>query len=69
MDSFKGATFNSTVINIINTIVGAGVLSIAYSIMKGGVIGSILLIIAVFIPSIFTAYYLSAATLYTGKGV
>jgi singapore isolate B (sub-type 7) whole genome shotgun sequence assembly, scaffold_5 len=69
VDSFKGATFNSTVINIINTIVGAGVLSIAYSIMKGGVIGSILLIIAVFIPSIFTAYYLSVATLYTGKGV
>ena len=69
VETFKGATFNSTVINIINTIVGAGVLSIAYSIMKGGVLGSILLIIAVFIPSIFTAYYLSVATLYTGKGV
>lgn len=67
--TFTGATFNSTVINIINTIIGAGVLSIAYSIMKAGVLGSVLMIIAVFVPSVFTAYYLSVTSIYTNEAI
>lgn len=67
--TFAGATFNSTVVNIINTIIGAGVLSIAYSIMKAGILGSILMIIVIFVPSVFTAYYLSVTSIYTNEAI
>ena len=46
-DSFKGASFGSTIVNIINTVIGAGILSIAYSIMLAGVAGSVILIIVI----------------------
>ena len=66
-ESFSGASFFSTIQNIANTVIGAGILSIAFSIMKAGVAGSILLIIAVLIPSIMTSYYLAVATIYTNE--
>lgn len=69
VDSFKGASFNSTIINIVNTVIGAGVLSMGFCVRQGGLLGSILLILAVVIPSQFTLYYCSAASLYTGTGV
>ena len=67
--SFEGASFNSTVINIVNTVIGAGVLSIAYSIRQAGILGSIILIILVLIPSYITTYYLASATLYTNESI
>ena len=69
VDSFKGASFNSTIINIVNTVIGAGVLSMGFCVRQGGLLGSVLLILAVVIPSQFTLYYCSAASLYTGTGV
>ena len=66
-ESFSGASFFSTTQNIANTVIGAGILSIAFSIMKAGVAGSVILIIAVLIPSIMTSYYLSVATIYTNE--
>ena len=69
VESFKGASFNSTIINIVNTVIGAGVLSMGFCVRQGGLIGSVLLILAVVIPSQFTLYYCSAASLYTGTSV
>ena len=69
VDSFKGASFNSTIINIVNTVIGAGVLSMGFCVRQGGLIGSVLLILAVVIPSQITLYYCSAASIYTGTGV
>lgn len=68
-ETFKGASFRSTIVNIINTVIGAGILSIAYSIMLAGVAGSVILIILVLIPSLITSYYLSCATVYTNESV
>ena len=69
VESFAGASFMSSVINIINTVIGAGILSIAFSIMRAGVFGSILLILVILIPSLLTSYYLSVATVYTGEPI
>ena len=68
-ESFAGASFMSSIINTINTVIGAGILSIAFSIKNAGVLGSILLIIVIVIPSLITSYYLSVATSYTGEEV
>ena len=65
--SFEGASFGSTVVNIVNTVIGAGVLSIAFSIRQAGILGSIILIILVLIPSYITTYYLASATVYTNE--
>lgn len=65
--SFQGAGFMSTVINTINTVIGAAIISIAYSIKISGVWGAIVLIIAVLIPSLITSYYMSVCTEYTGE--
>ena len=67
--SFEGASFNSTVVNIVNTVIGAGVLSIAFSIRQAGILGSIILIILVLIPSYITTYYLATATVYTNESI
>ena len=67
VESFAGASFINSTQNIANTVIGAGILSIAFSIMKAGVFGSVILIIAVLIPSIMTSYYLSVATIYTNE--
>lgn len=68
-ETFKGASFRSTIVNLINTVIGAGILSIAYSIRLAGVAGSIILILVVLIPSLITSYYLSCATVYTNESV
>ena len=67
--SFEGASFGSTVVNIVNTVIGAGVLSIAFSIRQAGILGSIILIILVLIPSYITTYYLASATVYTNESI
>ena len=71
VDSFANAnaSFMSTIINTTNTVIGAGILSIAFSIKNAGVLGSILLIAIVLIPSLITSYYLSVATVYTKEEV
>lgn len=67
--SFEGASFASTVVNIVNTVIGAGVLSIAFSIRQAGILGSIILIILILIPSYITTYYLASATVYTNESI
>ena len=69
VESFAEASFMSSVINIINTVIGAGILSIAFSIMRAGVFGSSLLILVILLPSLLTSYYLSVATVYTGEAI
>ena len=71
VDTFANAnaSFMSTVINTTNTVIGAGILSIAFSIKNAGVLGSILLIAIVLIPSLIPSYYLSVATVYMGEEV
>ena len=66
-ESFADSSFLTSVMNIINTVIGAGILSIAFSIMKAGVFGSILLILVILIPSILTSYYLSVASVYSNE--
>ena len=66
-ESFANSSFFTSVMNIINTVIGAGILSIAFSIMKAGVFGSIFLIIVILIPSILTSYYLSVASVYSNE--
>lgn len=67
--TFKGASFLSTVINTINTVIGAAIISIAYSIQISGVWGAIVLVIAVLVPSLITSYYMSCATVYTNEDI
>ena len=71
VDSFANAnaSFMSSIINTTNTVIGAGILSIAFSIKNAGVLGSILLIAVVLTPSLVTSYYLSVATVYTKEEV
>lgn len=69
VQTFHDASFNSTVINIVNTVIGAGILSMGYCIRQGGLIGSVILILIVLIPSQVTVNYCSIASLYTGCGV
>ena len=62
-----GATFQSTFINVMNTIIGAGILSIPYSIHGTGLIGSFLLLVVACLFSICGAYFLIVAAVYTKK--
>lgn len=61
----KGSSFWPTVVNMINTVIGAGILAISSSIKNAGIIGSLFCIILTLIPSLATAYYLSLANFYT----
>ena len=63
----EGATFYSTAVNVINTIIGAGILSIPLTIHNTGIIGSFLLLFTSLILSLFGAYYLIVASHYTKK--
>lgn len=63
----EGASFTSTAINVINTIIGAGILSIPSTIHNTGIVGSFLLLITSLILSLFGAYYLIVASHYTKK--
>ena len=68
-DSFTGASLLSTVINTINTVIGAAIISIAYSIRISGVWGAIVMVIVVLVPSLITSYYMSCATLYSNEDI
>ena len=59
----------STVINTINTVIGAAIISIAYSISISGVWGAIVMVIVVLVPSLITSYYMSCATLYSNEDI
>lgn len=63
----KGASFQSTLINVVNTIIGAGILSIPSSIHGTGLIGSFLLLLISCLLSICGAYYLIVSAAYTRK--
>ena len=62
-----GATFNSTVINVVNCIIGAGILSIPATIHSTGLIGSLLLLVTSLLLSLFGSYFLVVAATYTKK--
>ena len=68
-DSFTGASFISSIINTINTVIGAAIISIAYSIRISGVWGAIVMVIVVLVPSLITSYYMSCATLYSNEDI
>ena len=67
--SIPGSSFISTVINTINTVIGAAIISIAYSIRISGVWGAIVMVIVVLVPSLITSYYMSCATLYSNEDI
>lgn len=67
--SFQGSSLVSTVINTVNTVIGAAIISIAYSIRISGVWGAVVLMIAVLIPSLITTRYMSYATIYTNEDI
>ena len=68
-ESIIGSSFISTVINTINTVIGAAIISIAYSIRISGVWGAIVMVIVVLVPSLITSYYMSCATLYSNEDI
>ena len=67
--TFKGASFNSSIINTINTVVGAAIISISYSIQISGVWGALILLSIIMVPSLLTTYYIACATLYTKEDI
>ena len=69
MDIYKedGATFTSTSINAINTIIGAGILSIPLTIHNTGIVGSFFLLLSSLVLSLCGAFYLIVASHYTKK--
>ena len=62
-----GASFLSTLVNVINSIIGAGILSIPYIIHGTGLIGSLLLLFSALVLSLFGGYYLVVSSNYTQK--
>ena len=60
-----GASLQSTLVNVINTIIGAGILSIPSTIHSTGIISSFLFLICSLLLSILGAYYLIVASAYT----
>lgn len=67
--TFKGSSFISTVINTVNTVIGAAIISIAYSIRISGVWGALVLMAVVLVPSLITIYYMACATVYTNEDI
>ena len=60
-----GASFTSSVINMMNTIIGAGTLSLPSTVMDAGIGGAGLLLLVSLCLSLVGAHYLSAAAIYT----
>lgn len=63
--SSTGSTFISSILNMTNTIIGAGTLSLPSTILDGGIIGAGLLLLCSLILSLFGAHYLVTASVYT----
>lgn len=62
-----GASLGSSIINMMNTIVGAGTLSLPCTIMDGGIVGAGLLLILSLALSLVGAHYLVVASAYTNE--
>lgn len=62
-----GASLGSSVINMMNTIVGAGTLSLPVTIMDGGIVGAGLMLILSLVLSLVGAHYLVVASAYTNE--
>ena len=60
-----GASLGSSIVNMMNTIVGAGTLSLPCTIMDGGIVGAGLLLILSLALSLLGAHYLVVASAYT----
>ena len=63
--SEKGASLSSSVINMMNTIIGAGVLSIPSTVGRAGIVGSFLILAISLYLSLEGANMLSMASVYT----
>lgn len=61
------ASFSSCVFNVANQIIGAGILTIPYSIHGAGIYGSALMLLLSFVLSLLSAHYLTIASEYTHK--
>ena len=61
----KGATFLSSVINMMNTIIGAGTISLPNTMMISGIAGGGILLVISLLLSLIGAHFLSAASIYT----
>ena len=64
-DYFGNASLRSSIINMMNTIIGAGTISLPSTVLDGGIIGAGLLLLVSLILSLYGAHYLSAASIYT----
>ena len=62
-----GASYQSTMVNVVNTIIGAGILSIPSTIHSTGIIGSFLFLCASLLISLLGGYYLIVAAAYTKR--
>lgn len=62
-----GATFTSTFVNVINCIIGAGILSIPATVHNTGLFGAFFLLLASLALSLFGSFYLTVAATYTNK--
>ena len=60
-----GSTFMSSILNMTNTIIGAGTLSLPSTVLDGGIIGAGLLLVVSLVLSLFGAHYLVTAAVYT----
>lgn len=61
----EGSSLMPSIINMMNTIIGAGTISLPSTILDGGIIGGGLLLLISLILSLYGAHYLSAASIYT----
>ena len=62
-----GATFKSTFVNVINCIIGAGILSIPATIHNTGLFGAFILLLSSLVLSLFGSFFLTVAATYAKK--
>ena len=62
-----GASYQSTMVNVVNTIIGAGILSIPSTIHSTGIIGSFLFLFGSLLISLLGGFYLIVAAAYTKR--
>ena len=62
-----GASYQSTMVNVVNTIIGAGILSIPSTIQSTGIIGSFLFLFGSLLISLLGGFYLIVAAAYTKR--
>lgn len=67
VDYNEGSSLLPSIINMMNTIIGAGTISLPSTILDGGIIGAGLLLLVSLILSLYGAHYLSASAIYTNE--